>query len=186
MERNAIDLNLEVSKIKVAAAWSMGFCLLSGLFGYLLLPRIKLLPEDLAGRLAFVLRADLFVILWVLLGIGLVARGRRHSVADIMGSAFAPPGPAIAVHVAFLQNTLEQAVAAIVVHLVLATLMTDAWLALIPVAVFLFGVGRITFLWGYPKGAGARAFGMVATVLPTIIGFVAAIILMVLRLISTS
>src|SRR3546814_5279956 len=54
----------------------------------------------------------------------MVSRGRFHSAIDNPGSAFAPPSPAIAVQVAFLQNTLEQAVAAVGAHLALATLIS--------------------------------------------------------------
>lgn len=42
----------------------------------------------------------------------------------------------------------------------------------IPAAVLLFGIGRIAFLKGYPKGAGARSFGMATTALPTAAAFV--------------
>src|SRR3546814_6818027 len=65
----------------------------------------------------------------------MVSRGRFHSAIDNPGSAFAPPSPAIAVQVAFLQNTLEQAVAAVGAHLALATLISGPPLALIPGAV---------------------------------------------------
>ena len=177
-----VDLRLEMRKIRRAAATAATFCVFSGLAGYWLIPRILDLPGDLAARLAFALRADLFVIFWVILGVGLVSRGRRRSEADIHGSAFGPPSPAIAVHVAFLQNTLEQTLAAIAVHLALATQLTGSWLSMIPVSVFLFCIGRITFLRGYRKGAGGRAFGMVTTVLPTIIGFIAALALMAFSL----
>jgi hypothetical protein len=74
--------------------------------GYAILPRWFRFPVDLPARLAFALRADLFVLLWVVLGIILVALGRGRSAADIGGAASSPPSPAIAVRVAFLQNTL--------------------------------------------------------------------------------
>src|SRR3546814_18738634 len=95
----------------------------------------------------------------------MVSRGRFHSAIDNPGSAFAPPSPAIAVQVAFLQNTLEQAVAAVGAHLALATLISGPPLALIPGAVFLFAIGRLTFLRGSRQGAGARAYGTVTTVI---------------------
>lgn len=115
----------------------------------------------------------------------MVSRGRFHSAVDNPGSAFAPPSPAIAVQVAFLQNTLEQAVAAVGAHLALATLISGQSLALIPAAVFLFAIGRITFLRGYRRGAGARAFGIVATIIPTISIYGWTIGLVIVRL-STS
>ena len=66
-----------------------------------------------------------------------------------------------------------------VVHLALATQLSGPPLALIIAAVLLFGIGRVAFLIGYPKGAGGRAFGMITTVLPTLAGFVLTIVLMV-------
>lgn len=117
--------------------------------------------------MAFALGADVFVFLWIVLGVRLVARGPVSPAADSRGSAFAPPSLVIAVPVAFLQNTLEQAVVAAGAHLALATLLSGPALALISTAVVLFAAGRLTFLIGYPKGAGGRAFGIATTALPT-------------------
>ena len=61
------------------------------------------------------------------------------------------------------------------VHLALASLMTGPSLFFIPAAVALFAVGRSTFLRGYPKGAGARSFGMATTAIPTVVGLAWAI-----------
>jgi len=149
--------------------------------GYAILPRWFHLPIDLPARLAFALRADLFVLLWAVLGIVLVALGRGRSAADIGGAASSPPSPAIAVRVAFLQNTLEQAVIAAGAHLALATLLEGAPLALILAAVALFGLGRLAFLVGYSGGAGGRAFGMALTFLPTGAGYALAIGLLLAR-----
>jgi hypothetical protein len=138
--------------------------------GNAILPRWFRFPVDLPARLVFALRADLFVLLWVVLGIVLVALGRGRSAADIGGAA-SSPSPAIAVRVAFLQNTLEQAVIAAGAHLALATLLEGPALASIAVAVVLFGLGRLAFLAGYARGAGGRAFGMATTFLPTGAGY---------------
>lgn len=128
-----------------------------------MLPLYFRLLEAVADRLAFALQADIFVLLWLLFGVGLVSRGRRHSPADIGAAMSDPPSPRIAVEAAFLQNTLEQAVLAIGMHLALATLSPRGSLGLIVASVALFALGRATFLPGYRKGAGGRAFGMVAT-----------------------
>lgn len=40
-------------------------------------------------------------------------------------------------------------------------------MSIIVVAAALLAVGRMTFYRGYPRGAAARAFGMVTTVVPT-------------------
>jgi hypothetical protein len=67
---------------------------------------------------------------------------------------------------AFLQNTLEQAFITVVAILALATVGGEAALAYVIATVVLFSLGRVTFLRGYPHGAGGRAFGIAMTVLP--------------------
>ena len=175
------ELKLEQPRVIRNSVAALLFCssILAG--AYLVLPRYFEFPVDLSARIAFAFRADVFVFLWIIVGVRMVARGRFSSAADNRGSAFAPPSRAIAVPVAFLQNTLEQVVAAVGAHLALATLLEGAALSLIPAAVVLFGIGRLAFLIGYPKGAGARAFGMVTTTLPTIGGYGLAIWLTIAR-----
>jgi hypothetical protein len=179
MNRN---LRNEQGKVRRAALAALLFCAVVLAGGYLILPRLFQFPAELVDRLAFAVRADLFVLVWILIGVRMVSSGRFRSPADIDGSAAGPPSPVIATKVAFLQNTLEQSIMAIGVHLALATLLGGDALSLIISAVVLFAVGRVTFFIGYPKGAGGRAFGMVTTVLPTLVGFVLAIVLMVARL----
>jgi len=135
--------------------------------------------EDLEGRLTFLAGANLLLILWIIIGVGMVSRGRRHSREDIAGSAYARPGPKIALAAAFLQNTLEQAIIAVVVFSALVMLAGAVAIPFVAVSVLLFGVGRIAFLRGYPKGAGARAFGMGVTMIPTLMGFVWAVVAMI-------
>ena len=167
----AVDLKAEQRKIVRQAIAAIAVCAAVLIGSYLVLPRLFRFPTDLAERLAFALRADVFVLIWIVIGVRMVSRGRFYSAADNPGSAYAPPSPAIAVQVAFLQNTLEQAVATVGAHLALSTLISGPELAFIPGAVLLFAIGRITFLRGYPGGAGARAFGIVTTVIPTVAAF---------------
>lgn len=178
-----MDLKAEQRKIIRRALAAFAFCALVLLGSFLLLPRLFEFPSDLAERIAFALQADIFVLIWIAIGVRMVSKGRFHSAADNPGSAFSQPSPAIAVQMAFLRNTLEQAVAAAGAHLALATLISGPALSLIPGAVFLFAIGRITFLRGYPYGAGARAFGIVTTAIPTIGAYGWSIGLILLRLI---
>ena len=55
--------------------------------------------------------------------------------------------------------------------------------AISPIAasVLLFAVGRVIFLVGYPKGAGAGSFGMAVTVLPSLMAFVLALVVLLVR-----
>lgn len=176
-----LDLVAEQRKIVTRSAGALVVCGLTLAAGYLLLPRLFEFPVDLSDRLAFVLQADLFIFLWIVLGVRMVARGRFYSAADNRGSAYGPPSSRIAVPVAFLQNTLEQAVIAVGAHLALSTLLTGPALALIPTAVVLFAIGRVSFLIGYPKGAGGRAFGIATTAIPTVGAYLLAIVLIFAR-----
>ena len=149
--------------------------LLSG--AYFLLPRFVELPVELTARFGFALKANIVPLLWVMLGVRLVARGRFHSEADIGGSAAGPPSPVLAVRSAFLQNTLEQAFLAAGANLALAATAGGAWLGLIVASVVLFSIGRLAFYVGYPHGAGARAFGMAVTAVPALVCLVGAVAL---------
>ena len=170
------ELRSEQRKVVSRAVAGLACCAAVLTGSFILLPRYFAFPATLAERLAFALQADLFVFLWLIVAVQLVSYGRFRSRADNRGSAFGPPSPAIAIRVAFLQNSLEQAVMAVGAHLIFATLVSGPSLALIPGAVTLFAVGRITFLWGYPKGAGGRAFGIVVTAIPTVAAFAFAVV----------
>lgn len=172
-----VDLGSEQRKVVWRSVAALVFCSLMLASGYLVLPTYFHFPIELPDRLAFALQADMFVFLWIAIGVRMVASGRFRSASDNRGSAYAPPSPRIAVAVAFLQNTLEQAIVAVGAHLALATLLRGPPLALIPTAVALFTVGRVAFLVGYPKGAGGRAFGMATTALPTVGAYFLAIVL---------
>lgn len=152
--------------------------------GYLLLPRMFDFPTEQADALAFALQAELFVALWVVIAIRMVSRIRFRSAADNRGSAFSKPSAVLRIPAAFLQNTLEQGFIAVVAHLALATLITGPALALIPAAVLLFAIGRISFLMGYEKGAAGRAFGIVVTMLPSVLACLWAAAMIATRLIA--
>ena len=130
------------------------------------------LPPDLVGiggsmpltdRMAFALKWDLLIFMWLAGSVGAVSQKRFWTPADRHGSAYSEPSPAIAVRTANLQNTLEQTVLASGAHLILATVLRDRELVLIPLLVLLFLVGRATFAIGYAKSPIGRAFGMAVT-----------------------
>jgi hypothetical protein len=143
-------------------------------------PRLFGLVPDLplAERLAFVLRADLLVFLWLVACVQAVASGRFRSAADIGGSARSEPSPRIAVRCAVLQNSLEQTVLVMGSHLVLATVLRSSEMVLIPTFVALFVVGRIAFALGYARGRTGRAFGMALTATPIFAGYSLAVVLL--------
>ncbi|AWT14835.1 MAPEG family protein [Stenotrophomonas maltophilia] len=154
-----------------------------GLFaGYLLLPRYFDFPEALTDRFVFWARLQVFLLIWVAMGVGAVSRGRRRSAQDIRGSAYGPPSPRVAIRIAFLQNSLEQAVLASGAYLALITLLAGPALSLLVSAAVLFGIGRVTFFLGYQRGAPGRGFGFVLTVLPTLLGYAWALFLITRQL----
>lgn len=170
------DDELRQEQRKVLRGSGAAAIVCSVLYGlaYLFMPRILHFPDDLDSALTFWAGASLFIVLWVMVGIGLVSRGRRLSALDIRGSAYGQPSPRIAVYAAFLQNTLEQATVTIILLLAVLLLLRGEAMPLVGASVVLFAVGRVAFLRGYPGGAGARAFGMALTALPSVVTFVAA------------
>ena len=120
-------------------------------------------PMEISDRLAFALRWDFLVFLWLLACLRSVAQGRFWSPADRSGSAHAAPSKSIAVRVAVLQNSLEQTVLAVGGHLILATVLRGPELILIPLLVLLYLCGRLAFAIGYSRSPIARAFGMALT-----------------------
>ena len=170
--RPPVDLPAEQWRVRRQALLSFLVCAAVLCAAVYWLPQRFDFPEDAAARVAFVLRANTLVIIWLLIAVGIVSTMRRYSASDIWGSAFAPPSHRLSIPVAFLQNTLEQVVITIVSFLALATLDGEAPLAFVVGSVPLFALGRITFLRGYSRGAGARAFGMATTALPALGAFV--------------
>lgn len=166
------DLTAEIARVRRQAALSFLFCAPVLATAVWLLPQQFKFPAEVGERLAFAGRASLFIMLWVLIGVGTIARLRRKSAHDIAGSAYGPPSERLGVPLAYLQNTLEHAVLAAFAALALATVEGEAPLAFIVGIVVLFAIGRITFLRGYAHGAPGRAFGMVTTAIPIIGAFV--------------
>lgn len=177
---NPADMQRAERKIRFAG--TLGLVLFGLVVGvaYFLLPTFASFPAELAERLAFAARASAVVFFCVLVAVGMVASIRRISPQDIGGSAAGPPSEKLAIYVAFLQNTLEQAVLAVGFYFAYASLVAGAWLALIPVSVAFFVIGRVLFLRGYRRGVEGRALGMVLTMTPVIVGYPAVFILMVL------
>lgn len=163
--------------IKVSLISLLGV-LLVGWLSYLLLPLIITLPVSLLDRLVFGLHSSAVPLAWLVFAIANVARRRRQSVEDIRGSAFGQPSQKLAIHSAFLQNTLEQVIILVGALLILATLLEGVWLTLLPAAVVVFSVGRLMFFLQYNEKPESRALGMVITMWPAIIGYVAIAIML--------
>lgn len=145
-------------------------------------PALMILPDELAPRLALGIQTTLPHLVCVLAAIRMVSTGRYRSQADIGGAAAGRPSAKLAVKVAFLQNTLEQAFVASSSHMLLASVGGGRWLGLLAASAVLFPIGRLLFYRGYAGGAGSRAFGMALTALPSTVCLAAAIVIALARL----
>ena len=129
-----------------------------------------LAPEAAVGeRIAFALTADALVTLWLAISIGLLARHRFFTPEDIDGGGLSQGTDAANILQASLQNTLEQTVLAVLVHLAWAVVMPVAWISAIPAAVVLFLCGRMLFVRGDRGGAPSRALGFALTFYPSVL-----------------
>ena len=176
-----VDMQRAERKIRISGTLGLVLFALAAGAGYLLLPLFINFPDLLAERLALAARASAVVLFCLLVAVGMVSSTRRVSPQDIGGAAAGPPSERLTIYAAFLQNTLEQAVLAIGFYFAFASLVVGAWLALIPVCVVFFVVGRVLFLHGYRHGAEGRALGMVLTMMPVVVGYPVVLILMVLN-----
>ena len=168
--------------VQLQIGGAIAFTLLAFALGFIVLPSVIALPESLPDRLAFALHAAAAPFAVLLVAILMVSTSRRKSLQDIHGSAYGPPSQQLAVKAAFLQNTLEQTVLLVGALLILATLLTDAYLVLLPVAAGLFVLGRIAFYLGYQKSSMYRAFGMGVSMLPAVFGYLWIAVLLLQKL----
>lgn len=118
-------------------------------------------------RIAFALKADVLIALWLAISIGLLARHRFFTPEDIDGSGLTQGSEKAKVLQASLQNTLEQAVLAVLAHSMWALTMPASWLSAVPAAAILFLCGRVLFVRGYSGGAPSRALGFALTFYPS-------------------
>lgn len=133
------------------------------------------------ARLAFALRADVFVLLWPLAMTARIAQQRFFSPQDIDGSGLSSASQAVAVNRAVLENTVEQTLLAVGAHLALAVSIAADHLLLVPILVGTFALGRALFWFGYARGAGGRSFGFAATFYPTVAAYIFAVLLVIGR-----
>ncbi|MDF2381818.1 hypothetical protein JMG10_10105 [Nostoc ellipsosporum NOK] len=179
-------MNLEAERREIRRQSAQAFLLCAAVFGgcALFLPKLIAFPSGTGERLAFAIQTSLVHFASVVIAVRLVAAGRYRSAADIGGAAAGPPSPQLAVKVAFLQNTLEQAFAGLGAHLLLASVLGGRWLSLLIASALLFAIGRVSFYRCYPDGAGARAFGMAVTALASLACYVIAVALLIIHLLG--
>ena len=177
-----MDLLAEQRQIRKQAVLALLLCAVVSAASVFFLPEWVAFPSETGARLALAIQTSLVHFGAVLLAVRLVSSGRYRSEADIGGAATGPPSPALAMKVAFLQNTLEQAFLGVGAHLLLASVAGGRWLGLLVASALLFAIGRLSFYRRYPDGAGARAFGMATTALASLACYLAAAIFLLRRL----
>jgi len=131
-------------------------------------PQALLPGEDVSSAIVHALRWDVLLVVWLALNVGMLAKHRFFTPADIDGGGLSEGTSAAKVLQSILQNTLEQVVLAFSVHLIWAAAMPRTWQAAVPAAAMLFFVGRLSFWRGYAHGAPARAVGFALTFYPTV------------------
>ena len=157
------------------------------ILGAVLAGPVALSPEASAGeRLAFAVSADAFIALWLGISVGLLARHRFFTPEDIDGGGLSRGSETANVLQSTLQNTLEQSVLAVLVHLAWSILMPAAWISAIPAAVFLFLCGRVLFVRGYRGGAPSRALGFALTYYPSVVMVIVVVVTSVWKVLHWS
>ena len=139
---------------------------------------------SIGQRIAFVLKMDLLLALWLGISIGRLARHRFFTPEDIDGSGLTQGTDRSIVLQATLQNSLEQTVFAVLVHAIWAVTTPSAWMSAVPMAAILFFCGRILFTRGYEAGAPSRALGFALTFYPSVLMLVIAIVLVVSQVVA--
>lgn len=128
----------------------------------------RALPDDEMGaRLAWAVPWTVLPLLTLMISIMRVANHRFATPQDIDGSGLTTGSARVLVLRAILQNTLEQAVLAVMAYVVWAVTMPVHWLVVIPTAASLFTIGRALFASGYERGAAGRAMGFGLTAYAT-------------------
>ena len=149
----------------VAAGMAAGFALTLAAF---LWPGLPPVPADAGARLTLWLACALIVASWLLVCVGRLAAHRFFTPEDIEGGGMAGNTPRAALLQALLQNTLEQAVLAIIAYGAWLWLGPEERRGLVLVFALYFAVGRLLFFAGYARGAPFRALGFTLTFYPTV------------------
>lgn len=136
----------------------------------ILVPPAALIPEQgYPATLAHALKWDVLIVFCLAANIALLARHRFFTPEDIDGGGLTRGTSQAQVLQSTLQNTLEQSILGLAIHVTWAGAMPHSWQAAVPAAATLFFVGRILFWRGYARGAPARAFGFALTFYPSVV-----------------
>ena len=152
------------------------------LIAALVLRPVSIPPEAAAGeRIAFALKVDAVLALFLAWSVGRLARHRFFAPDDIDGGGLAQGTHHARVLQSTLQNTLEQTVLAVLTHVIWSVAMPASWMSVVPAAAVLFVCGRVLFVRGYEGGAPSRALGFAITFYPSVLMLVLITVHLVFR-----
>jgi hypothetical protein len=117
--------------------------------------------EQPIDRLVLALRCNVFVAIMLWAGVHVIARKRIRS--ESIDPLAVKETPAMRVHARYLDNTMQQAAIFLVSSTALSTFLDGETMRIVPIATFVFVVGRGVFWWGYLRDPLRRAPGMAMT-----------------------
>ncbi|XP_077996812.1 transmembrane protein 79-like [Glandiceps talaboti] len=130
--------------------------------GYFIIPFPMPSMPTVTDRIVFALRCQIFAA--ILLYAGLQAISVKRFFTQAIDPVSGKGTHHIEKHSRYAQNTLENVVLSTIGNLVISSYLEENSMKIIPILVFLFVVGRITFWMGYLQHSLARAFGMALTI----------------------
>jgi hypothetical protein len=155
----------EVKQRRVRFSIAAGVAASAGVaaLGYAFVPAPAV--ASLSDRLRLGVECACVAALALAAAVGAIAMARYGNPEAIDGQR--SPGGRIDTALRILQNTLEQLVLAAVAYVGFAALAPARMLPILPAMVGWWLVGRMLFAVGYFVGDNARAFGFVATFIPS-------------------
>lgn len=105
---------------------------------------------------------------WLLIAVGRLAGHRFFTPEDIEGGGLTEGTAKAKLLQSLIQNTLEQAVLAVIAYGAWLWLGPEERAGLVVVCAILFSIGRLLFFAGYSRGAPWRALGFTLTFYPTV------------------
>ncbi|MCL1065939.1 MAPEG family protein [Shewanella olleyana] len=138
-------------------------------------------PQTLIERLIIYAYGMILPTLSLIIAVARVAKHRFFNAEDIDGRSFYEESERVRRLQSVLQNTLEQFCIVMSVYFLWAFIMPADYMSLIALISVLFFIGRILFMRGYDKGAGARSIGFSLTFYPSVLTVGAIIIYLFYR-----
>jgi hypothetical protein len=148
------------NKVFIGAALGVAFMITTVASIYYLLP-INFDLADIGSRLGYTLKANVFAVIPLLIGI--ITVGNNRFLSEAIDPTLHKEDTNIEINGRVVENTLQQYVLFLVGTLGLCISLTPEQMRVIPAATIVFIIARIAFWIGYRIHPLYRAFGMAAT-----------------------